>query len=183
MAASAVPILAIGVTETWFRSYTTDAAVRVDGFNLFRADRSNRIGGGCALYIHGSLAVTDQLTYSDKNNSLVAVFVKQINTVFASTYRAPGDTPVSEFKSMMRDFQSFIEKISVNSVPDIYYIGDFNLPLFKWVDGSSVPIDQPFYNEIQEFMDYNGAVQMIDKPTRCNNILDLVFTNRPSRPG
>eukprot|EP00116_Pleurobrachia_bachei_P017961 sb/3478223/ len=58
-------------------------------------------------------------------------------------------------------------------------MGDFNLPLLKWKEGVREAIDLPLYNVLGHFVDNNSLSQMISFPTRGENILDLVLTNRP----
>jgi hypothetical protein len=50
------PILAL--TETWLKSYITDAQIHLPGYDIIRDDRSSRKGGGVLLYI------SDQLHWS-----------------------------------------------------------------------------------------------------------------------
>ena len=43
------------VTETWLTDAIPDAALHISGFTIVRRDRSNRRGGGVAIYIRESL--------------------------------------------------------------------------------------------------------------------------------
>ena len=59
-------------------------------------------------------------------------------------------------------------------------MGDFNYPGINWIDGlgftSSISSEeQRFADLIMDFYSY----QFVNEPTRHNNILDLVFSNRP----
>ena len=60
--------------------------------------------------------------------------------------------------------------------------GDFNLPDVNWRDGS-IGRDPQYANEISEkmlgTMDEFNLTQVVQEPTRHNNILDLVFTTHP----
>ena len=64
----------------------------------------------------------------------------------------------------------------------IWITGDFNLPDINWslnsVTSNSYPLDISTLL-IDEF-NSGGFIQMVNKPTRGNNILDLFATNRPS---
>ena len=51
--------------------------------------------------------------------------------------------------------------------------GDFNLPD---IDNYPIPINKSILDMIQDL----GAEQMVDFPTRKDNILDIFVTNRPS---
>ena len=141
----ATPVAFLGITETWWRCYMTEAQVQIPGYNLARCDRQGRIGGGCALYIHDSMAISDQMEYSDRDNNLVAVYIGSKHTVAAVIYRAGSDP--DGFQEMMRRLQVFVDFHSQETtVPDVWLAGDFNLPLFKWEGGIPEIIDQPLYN-------------------------------------
>ena len=44
----------VGVTETWFNSEIPDDCVSVANYQIFRSDRSQRLGSGVSMYIHES---------------------------------------------------------------------------------------------------------------------------------
>ena len=62
-------------------------------------------------------------------------------------------------------------------------MGDFNLPNIDWDSCQALPgqpiCDQQACSELIDFMERNFLTQMICKPTRNNNTIDLVFTNKP----
>ena len=174
---SGTPAVTVAVTETWLKGYISDAQVAIPGYDIFRSDRVNRVGGGCALYVNSSLAVCDKVCYSSANNNLMAVYVEQIKTIFVAVYRS--ECSLADFKELMSVLDNFIDKHSVNGLPDVFISGDFNLPLFNWSDGAANLIDQPMYNVVQDFMDGHFLSQVVSGPTRGDNTLDLVFTNRP----
>ncbi|KAI8115010.1 hypothetical protein CVS40_12698 [Lucilia cuprina] len=41
----------LGVSETWFKDFVSDASVKIEGFNIYRMDRKIRRGGGVCLYV------------------------------------------------------------------------------------------------------------------------------------
>ena len=45
-----IPIL--GISESWLKSYITDAQIHIKEYVPIRSDRSIRKGGGAILYIH-----------------------------------------------------------------------------------------------------------------------------------
>ena len=61
----------IAITESWLKSYITDAQVEISGYQVLRSDRPNRVGGGCILYVHNDLVVTESDNYEDMSNNLV----------------------------------------------------------------------------------------------------------------
>ena len=173
----ATPVAFIGITETWWRCYTTEAQVQIPGYNLARCDRYGRVGGGCALYAHESLTISDQMEFADRDNNLTAVYIGNRHTVAAVVYRA--GTNVEGFQKLLDRLQVFIDYHSQETtVPDIWLMGDFNLPLFRWKDGIPDHVDQPMHNALRGFLDTNLLSQMVTVPTRGENVLDLILTNR-----
>ena len=169
----------IAITESWLKGYITDAQVTVKGYQPYRSDRPDRAGGGCLLYIHDSLVVTDTDHYEDRNNNMVACYVKSCNTVFAAIYRPPG-AETSGWKALLDKLQSMIDSISEGGVtPDIYVAGDFNYPGIDWDLG--IPDDNTSGQgrDLVEFMNHNFLTQVVNQPTRGENILDLLLTNVP----
>ena len=80
------------MTETWLKKHT-QAELHIDGYKLYRADRTGRkhtrgrFSGGAALYLREDLAATSEqllkfsngvvealVTYSQKENLLVGVY-------------------------------------------------------------------------------------------------------------
>ena len=171
----------ISITESWLKSYITDAQVNIENYQTFRSDRPDRVGGGCILYVHDQLVVNETHHFEDRSNNMVMCYIKSCNTLVASVYRPPGpDTP--GFKSLLDSLQDIIDKLSAdNTVPDLYITGDFNCPHLDLDCDGNVSENQGSY--LLEFMDRNFLTQVVDKPTRGDNILDLLLTNVPRYVG
>ena len=56
----------IDITESWLKSYISDAQVNIPGSIASRSDRSGRLGGGALLYSHINLPISETLTFDDK---------------------------------------------------------------------------------------------------------------------
>ena len=169
----------IAITESWLKSYITDAQVEIKNYQVFRSDRPDRVGGGCLLYVHEQLVVTESTHYEDRSNNMVMCYVKSCNTVFATVYRPPGADTVG-FKRLLDKLQESIDDISEDSsTPDLYIVGDFNYPDIDWCFGNSAK-DTPGQGEdLSEFISHNFLTQVVDGPTRGKSTLDLVLTNVP----
>ena len=72
-------------------------------------DRPGRTGGGCALYVHNSMAITDQVEFSDRCNNMTAVYIGSRHTIAAVVYRTGTDT--ASFQRMMDRLQVFVEAV------------------------------------------------------------------------
>ena len=90
----------IAITESWLKGYITDAQVNMENYQAIRSDRPDRVGGGCLLYVHDQLVITQSDHYEDRNNNMIMCYLKSCNTLFAVVYRPPGkDTP--GFKTLL----------------------------------------------------------------------------------
>ena len=60
--------------------------------------------------------------------------------------------------------------------------GDFNLPGVDWKTNSlkSKAADAQMCDHLISMASNNGLTQVVDEPTRGDNVLDLVFTNNPT---
>ena len=98
------PMLALGITETWFTESVSEAQSELKGFQCIRSYRDCRKGGGCALYLHSKVVPSHQISFSDNSNNVVAVYVESLHTIFAVVYRPP-DSPDSDFSNRMDKLQ------------------------------------------------------------------------------
>ena len=168
----------LGITETWLTDAISQAQTELTGYQCIRSDRNVRRGGGCALYLHNSVIPSDELLVSDQFNNLAAVYIESLHAIFAVIYRPP-DASDSSFSAIMDRLQVLVDDHSLdNRIPEIYAMGDFNLPLMNW-DQCSLPVHPPngAYSKLMVFIETNFLSQMVTKPTRGNSVLDLVLTN------
>ena len=80
----------------------------------------------------------------------------------------------------LENFLSSIDKIFVcNS--SIVLLGDFNLLDIRWSPDylTSLECHGTYSTAFTESVIQHGLLQYVHSPTRCNNILDLVFSDDP----
>ena len=71
----------------------------------------------------------------------------------------------------------------VNVNHHILLAGDFNLPGWDWKEHTVKPCNHPslhFMYQFGDMLDDNNFTQVVELPTRNQNILDLVITNNPN---
>ena len=98
--------------------------------------------------------------------------------IVCSIYRPPSGDCV-----YMEQLCKTLEEIILEFPKSIIWIaGDINLPNVDWknnlIHGSAYPI--PLYSTFLDLIETHGFTQIVDFPTRGNNILDIFCTNRPS---
>ena len=100
-----------------------------------------------------------------------------------------GRTIIGAFYRSQQTDEAYIETLrsSLQKIPvhdNTWLLGDFNLPNFDWTINRFQPSGRyPTQSKamVAVALDY-GLQQLVDRPTRGENILDLFFTNRcPSR--
>ena len=170
----------LGITESWLQGHIANAQIQIENYQVMRSDRPYRKGGGCLLYLHNSLVFSEVLTHEDKHCNLISCFVESVNTIIALVYRPPDATPES-FDALLLKLQKYIDTIAQNySMPDTYIMGDFNLPNVNWAHMASNHRSDKSEEILINFAERNFFTQVINKPTRNDNILDLIFTNKPN---
>ena len=105
-----------------------------------------------------------------------------MNTFTAVIYRLP-DAPIESFKETLRLLQQKLDDMTTgNRTPDLYIMGDFNLPTVDWEfpDHSQCQslVEQQAARDLLDFMNKNFLAQVVLKPTRGRNTIDLVLTNK-----
>jgi len=170
------------LTETHLKPEILDSEIHVEGYAPFRSDRTNRSHGGVITYVHNSLPCIQQLSYSNQYCSVVIVKATKLNLVLITVYRPP-NCPKEAFQETINKCNEIIKHQALPT-PDIILLGDFNFPHMKWPSGKilagSTKEEQEQAKLLLNEASNNFMNQIILKPTRKNNILDLVFSNNPS---
>lgn len=165
------------ISETWFSIDILDSIYGLNGFQLFRVDRtifvdgreSRTRGGGVAMYIRSGLNCTAKLK-SCCGNEIEYLFMEIMNEqkrkfLVGTVYRPHRDIRVDTFISVLEDISVQYE--------DIIIIGDFNCNLLN----NNLLIDP---------MNSLGLTPVnTTTPTHysrsSNSLIDLVFVNDLSK--
>ena len=90
----------IVLTETWLKSYISDAQLHIPGYEVSRSDRDKRIGGGVLLYSNESLPLSHKETFDDGTCQALVCRFDSIKACLAIVYRPPESSSAS-FSSVM----------------------------------------------------------------------------------
>ena len=161
----------IGVAETWLNDKVLDAEVNIEGFTLFRKDRSHvssAKGGGVLLYVRNTLVSRACVELNRcKSESVWCCITVENGTdiVIGVCYRSPN--------CLDKEAQELYSVIHRASEKQVLIMGDFNFPKINWdlLDADSQSSE--FLNLVQDCF----LFQHVRIPTRSDNILDLVFTS------
>ena len=189
-------MLFIALTETWLRDHL-DAEVKIEGYSIFRADRSRpkagkgRESGGVALYVKEELASSSKplLIFSNSVIEVLCVHIKQVNQIIVVVYRSPNSSS-SNYQSSTGELEEALGEVSnileglPAPTPKILVVGDFNLPRTSWphcvAKNEATPSDRLMTDMISDFMSCYFLTQLVTLPThKAGNTLDLIFSNDP----
>jgi hypothetical protein len=161
----------IGITETWLTADIQDSEMSIEGYTLLRKDRNDdrkKKGGGVAFYIKNelNLACCDDIFEIDFPESLFCnIICEKDKTLVGVCYRPPSSKDAND-----RALYSLLSKVSKDR---LIVMGDFNFPELKWSQPESLSDSHLFLKCLND----NFLEQLVDEPTRGNNILDLVITS------
>ena len=134
----------------------------------------------CFWLVVPHLLVMNYVSYDAPIEAVVCKFTFKNNQslIVCSVYRPP-DRILEAMESLCQLFESIC---STYPETPIWITGDMNLPNIDWetfcVTNNSYPVNlcETFINFTLE----HGFTQVVNSPTRRNNILDIFLTNRAS---
>ncbi len=161
-------------TETWLSADIKNSEIFPPEYDVYRKDRSSR-GGGVLLLINNRL-ISSSLPELDSDCEIIWAKIsieghKQL--VVGSFYRPPNTN-----QAYLNNLQSSLSRIS-NTNSHVLLGGDFNAPDIDWENEQVKPTSSRpgLHSSLLETINDAGLVQIVDQPTRNNNILDLLLTN------
>jgi hypothetical protein len=161
----------ICISESWTHASVTDTELSIEGYSLYRQDRTDRRGGGTLLYVSDNLEHTP-FSFSMNTFPGEVCFTSirfgpskyaLVGSVYLPPLIDPDCTSLREFFTEITNLKYSIKIIA----------GDFNKPEINW-DFNSSPIR---CEQLIDYLNLNGWLQIIRQPTRASNVLDLIFTN------
>ena len=162
----------IAITETWATPETPDGIYSLPGYNLYRADRHDKRGGGVMIYVKVTIVSSEVfITHSNGFESLCVNFslTNGMKVGFLCVYRPPNisTTGDSQLISLLEKFLDCKFKHSI-------IVGDFNMSSVDWKTLSAPVKYSPFLKCLSNYF----LRQHVTEPTRPNSksILDLIFT-------
>ena len=173
----------ISITETWVKPSLSEAQLSITGYNLYRSDRIERERGGCCLYIHEALPVSNDSKFDNDYCEVIVCIIDSAKVLVFSVYR-PGKTPHEKFNEALEFIYKFLNEKDDSWT--VFITGDFNFPNICWDTLTIKPDSHGCTTCAEAFLqlvESNLLSQVIDKTTRTDssstaNILDIVLTNK-----
>ena len=170
----------MGISETKLCSTVkrvTSKEVAIDGYDLFRTDRTTRGGGGVAMYVKEQLKPKMVGEWSKITDGIEQLWVKvQCNksrSFYACVIYLPPDKKPTTFSSTLfqDNLYPIIETLRSQN-REFVILGDFNCDLLE--------PQKPPGKAVLEMCSTLGLKQHIEQPTRVitNTLIDLIITSR-----
>ena len=161
------------ITESWANDKICDAELALSGYTTLRNDRNVGRGGGCLFYFRDEipLALEEDLTCTPNTETVWGkIESRGVCTVKGICYLSP-----SSSEDQIEALQELIRKAS-HKYHNTIICGDFNHRSINWDLLQAGSEGQSFLDLVQDCF----LIQHVDKPTRGENILDLVLSSRDS---
>jgi hypothetical protein len=176
------PDILVG-TESWLSEDTGNSEIFPPDYNVIRKDRPpnrrDQSHGGIFIAVRKDLIVSHRSDLDEDCEilwiQLELVGAKQI--VLGAFYRPPDSGP-----DVLDKLRSSLSKIDMNKCSNIWLAGDFNLSHVDWESQQTIT-DCPKPGLCRQFISIANDFhldQMVRKPTRGPNILDLFLTSNSS---
>ncbi|CAG2247966.1 unnamed protein product [Mytilus edulis] len=175
---STKPDIVIG-TETWLDSTIKDIEIFPEEYTLYRKDRKIQQ----VLNAIKSDFISDEvedLTPDAKSEMVWAkIEIKGSRSLYISSFYNPKTSDEQSIKW----FDTSVKRATQIKNAAILIGGDFNLPGWDWKNKILKPksTHQNIHYDFGNTLDDTGLVQLIEYPTRKDNILDLMITNLPNQ--
>jgi hypothetical protein len=165
-------------TEIWLKPNIHNNEVFPENYNIYRKDRIDQEGGGALLAIKKDF-ISDEVDdmHVDENTEMLWAKIEIVGskTLYVSSFY---NTKTSNEQNLKRFDQSVRQTCKVNNAA-ILIGGDFNLPGRDWENKVLKPNTkhQKNHYNLTTTLEDTGLCQLIEKPTRNDNIPDLMITN------
>ena len=161
----------VAITESWAHKNIADSELKLDGYQMYRKDRSDTKdgrGGGLLLYAKTSLASVACKKLDECCDFSSHLWCKIGSLHVGVVYRSPNSTEANN-ASLCNLFSKIEHKHCI-------IVGDFNFPDIYWRRSSAGAHGAQFLDSVQE----HYLHQHVIIPTRGRNTLDLVLSSEES---
>jgi ribonuclease P/MRP protein subunit RPP40 len=164
------------ITESWLSPTILDAEVSIEGYHLYRADRSGRSRGGVCAYIREDLATIPCLQWSNGVVEVLVLKARSLGSLIVGVYRPP-NTTMEEWTEAINVLEESISLAQANShhFDRLLMFGDFNFGDIDWTNPAVGASGQA--GQMLRFMNRQYMTNHVNEATRGTRILDLVLTN------
>ena len=169
-------------TESWLSCDIFDAEIFPGNYNIFRRDRAGKQGGGVFIAVNTDIIALREIELeTDCELIWVKITIAGCKALHVCCYYRPD---VNDEHSLDQ-FEIALNRLK-NQTQNVIIAGDFNFPGWIWNNNETEnyiktnTTNRPLHERFGELLHDFGLTQLVTKPTRGDNILDLILTNNPS---
>jgi hypothetical protein len=170
----------VGLSETFLCSTDSSSLLSFDIYDVFRCDRSDRIGGGVALLVQKQFRAFERTDISKHEQSEILTVringtrLLHVCVVYRPPHGCGKPTDEIHLKNLLKDLSEVIAKVD----GDLIFLGDLNFPYINWNTYESTDAHSKLF---LNFLLENHLTQFVHDSTfvPSGNILDLVISNNP----
>ncbi|KAK3084814.1 hypothetical protein FSP39_019487 [Pinctada imbricata] len=178
---STKPDIVIG-TETWLEPEIKNNEIFPNEYKIYRRDRKEKQGGGVLIAVkdHFISDEVEDLSPDDRCEMIWAkIEIVGCKTLYISSFY----NPKTSDEQSLKWFNISVRRASQIKNAALLIGGDFNHPNWDWknkiLKPNSSHLKQHYF--FGDILDDLGLTQVVEHPTRKDNILDLVITNLPNQ--
>ncbi|KAK3085883.1 hypothetical protein FSP39_009995 [Pinctada imbricata] len=169
-------------TETWLEPEIKNNEVFPSTYKVYRRDRKGKQGGSVLIAVKDNFisVEVEDLSPDDKCEMIWAkVEIVGCRTLYVSSFY---NHKTSDEQSL-KWFDISVRRASQMKNAALLIGGDFNLPHWDWKNNILKPNSshQKLHYFHGDTLDDLGLTQVVEQPTRKDNILDLFITNLPNQ--
>jgi hypothetical protein len=167
----------VALSETHLDPSIPNSDLYLENYNLFRLDR-NRLGGGVAIYIKNNFSCKRRLDLEHPRTESIWVELLFNNhkLLISSNYRKPNQN-ADDVLLFLNNLQDSVDKATDDNSYATILLGDFNDRCKSWHTNHE---HSELKNKLKDLLSLNNLKQLIDDPTREDNLLDLIITDAPN---
>jgi hypothetical protein len=174
------PDIIIG-TESWLKAGEhSSECLPTDSYSVERRDREkdNNKGGVFIAAKKDLIMVREEELMTDCELLWCKFNLVGSKTLHVGAYYRPH---VQDVESL-DELETSLSRLEGKTIQPIILAGDFNFPGWDWKNNQVKP-GCPYANlhhRFGEILDDKGLSQLVEDPTRKENVLDLIITNNPT---
>lgn len=171
----------IVLSETWLKSYRSNASISIEGFYVLRNDRQRVRSGGVAIYVKKGLnAKVVKASNNIKSEYLfVEIIFPNSKILIGAYYKAPKIDEICQIDDVLSEL--------LWKYADVIIMGDFNENLLRRDPNGNCVICRSRCCSTCRFvncLDKHGLESIGSAPTNFDqtpSLIDLMLTNQPTK--
>ncbi|CAG2231580.1 unnamed protein product [Mytilus edulis] len=167
-------------TESHLDNTIASSEVFPDQFqNPYRKDR--KLGeGGVFIAVDNNYITTEILTGSDCETAWCKINTQGRQPLYIGTFYRQPCSNIDKLEELEKSINCIMN--TSQNLPNVILGGDFNLPHINWQTNTvntNPQYGKALNEKLIEISNNNDMNQMVNEPTRGQNILDLLMTTNP----